>query len=81
MAFGPRAGLAVLTPLLAEPSLQLYHLLPTVHGDFLEKLSRFDEARLEFERAAMLTSNVRERELLLERVRICASRSTARQPD
>jgi RNA polymerase sigma-70 factor (ECF subfamily) len=81
MAFGPEAGLAILGPLISEPSLQHYHLLPTVHGDFLEKLSRFDEARLEFERAATLTRNARERELLLERVRICASRSTERQPD
>ena len=81
MAFGPEAGLAVLAPLITEPSLQHYHLLPTVHGDFLEKLSRFDEARLEFERAATLTRNARERELLLERVRICASRSAERQPD
>jgi RNA polymerase sigma-70 factor (ECF subfamily) len=81
MAFGPEAGLAILAPLISEPSLQRYHLLPAVHGDFLEQLCRFDEARLEFERAATLTRNARERELLLERVRTCASRSTDRQPD
>jgi RNA polymerase sigma-70 factor (ECF subfamily) len=81
MASGPQAGLAILAPLIAEPSLQGYHLLPAVHGDFLERLTRFDEARLAFERAATLTRNDRERELLLERVRTCASRSTRRQPD
>jgi RNA polymerase sigma-70 factor (ECF subfamily) len=81
MAFGPQAGLAILAPLISEPSLQRYHLLPAVHGDFLEQLCRFDEARLEFERAATLTRNARERELLLERVRICASRSSDPQPD
>jgi RNA polymerase sigma-70 factor (ECF subfamily) len=79
MAFGPQAGLAILAPLITEPSLQRYHLLPAVHGDFLERLSRFDEARLEFERAVTLTRNARERELLLERVRTCASRSSDRQ--
>ena len=81
MAFGPEAGLAILAPLISEPSLQRYHLLPAVHGDFLEQLCRFDEARLEFERAATLTRNARERELLLERVRICANRSTDREAD
>jgi predicted RNA polymerase sigma factor len=81
MALGPEAGLAILAPLITEPSLQGYHLLPAVHGDFLERLSRFEEARLAFERAATLTRNARERELLLERGRICASRSTERQPD
>ena len=52
---------------VAEPSLQGYHLLPSVRGDLLGKLGRFDEARAEFERAASLTRNARERELLLAR--------------
>jgi predicted RNA polymerase sigma factor len=72
MAFGPQAGLELVEALAAEPSLQGYHLLPTVRGDFLAKLGRFDEARSEFERAAALTRNARERELLLERARACA---------
>jgi RNA polymerase sigma-70 factor, ECF subfamily len=71
MAFGPQAGLDLLTPLMAEPSLDGYHLLPSVRGDFLFKLGRLDEARTEFERAAELTRNARERELLLERARAC----------
>jgi RNA polymerase sigma factor (sigma-70 family) len=72
MAFGPQAGLELVDALTAEPSLQSYHLLPTVRGDFLFKLGRFDEARPEFERAASLTRNGRERALLLERARACA---------
>ena len=56
-----------------EPSLKGYHLLPSVRGDLLAKLGRFDEAGREFERAASLTRNARERELLLDRVRACAS--------
>ena len=71
MAFGPEAGLALVDRLTSEPSLQNYHLLPSVRGDLLKKLSRFDEARAEFDRAAALTRNVRERELLLERARSC----------
>ena len=67
MAFGPAAGLELVDALVAEPSLESYHLLPSVRGDLLEKLGRFDEARAEFERAASLTRNARERELLLER--------------
>ena len=67
MAFGPAAGLALVDALTAEPSLEGYHLLPSVRGDLLAKLGRFDEARAEFERAASLTRNARERELLLER--------------
>ena len=67
MAFGPAAGLALVDALTAEPSLENYHLLPSVRGDLLAKLGRFDEARLEFERAASLTRNARERTLLLER--------------
>jgi RNA polymerase sigma factor (sigma-70 family) len=73
MAFGPEAGLDLVDALTAEPSLESYHLLPTVRGDLLFKLGRFTEARPEFERAAALTRNVRERELLLERARACAA--------
>jgi predicted RNA polymerase sigma factor len=67
MAFGPAAGLALVDALAAEPSLKAYHLLPGVRGDLLAKLGRLDEARTEFERAASLTRNARERQLLLER--------------
>ena len=67
MAFGPAEGLEVVDGLLAEPSMKAYHLLPSVRGDFLMKLGRFEEARAEFERAAELTRNGRERALLLER--------------
>src|SRR5205085_9730962 len=67
MAFGPAAGLEIVDELTSEPSLQSYHLLPSVRGDLLTKLGRNDEARSEFERAASLTRNARERELLLER--------------
>jgi RNA polymerase sigma factor (sigma-70 family) len=68
MAFGPAAGLECVDALLAEQSLQNYHLLPSVRGDLLNKLGRFEEARAEFQRAASLTNNARERELLLRRV-------------
>jgi predicted RNA polymerase sigma factor len=71
MAFGPQAGLDLVEALTAEPALQCYHLLPSVRGDFLFKLGRLGEARAEFERAAALTRNGRERELLLERARAC----------
>ena len=67
MAYGPAAGLEILDALTSEPSLKNYHLLPSVRGYLLAKLGRFDEARAEFERAATLTHNTRERELLLER--------------
>jgi RNA polymerase sigma-70 factor, ECF subfamily len=73
MAHGPAAGLEAVEPLLAEPSLRGYHLLPSVRGDLLRKLGRLDEARAEFERAASLTRNARERSLLLERARACAA--------
>jgi len=73
MAFGPAAGLELVDELTSEASLEGYHLLPSVRGDLLAKLSRFSEARAEFERAAALTGNVRERELLLRRARVCAS--------
>ncbi|MEA2693552.1 MAG: hypothetical protein QOJ16_2939 [Acidobacteriota bacterium] len=72
MAFGPAAGLERVDALTSEPSLQGYHLLPSVRGDLLFKLGRFDEARAELERAASLTRNARERELLLERAAACA---------
>ncbi|TLZ78974.1 MAG: RNA polymerase sigma factor [Methanobacteriota archaeon] len=71
MAFGPAAGLELVDALTAEPSLEGYHLLPSARGDLLTKLGRFDEARAEFERAALLTRNVRERELLLGRASAC----------
>jgi RNA polymerase sigma factor (sigma-70 family) len=67
MAFGPAAGLVAVDGLAEEPSLAGYHLLPSVRGDLLSKLERHDEARAEFERAATLTRNERERELLLAR--------------
>jgi len=72
MAFGPAAGLELVDALTSEPSLEAYHLLPSVRGDLLAKLGRFDEARADFERAAALTRNARERELLLERAAACA---------
>jgi RNA polymerase sigma factor (sigma-70 family) len=75
MASGPAAGLELVDALSAEPSLKSYHLLPSVRGDFLKKLGRLDEARSEFERAAELTRNARERELLLDRARACAANS------
>ena len=71
MASGPAAGLALVDVLTAEPSLEGYHLLPSVRGDLLVKLGRLDEARAEFERAAALTRNTRERTLLLERATAC----------
>jgi predicted RNA polymerase sigma factor len=73
MAFGADAGLSIVDQLLEEPSLKNYHLLPSVRGDFLHKLGRFAEARAEFERAAGMTKNARERALLLERAANCAT--------
>jgi RNA polymerase sigma factor (sigma-70 family) len=67
MADGPQAGLALIDALAGEPALKNYHLLPSVRGDLLKKLGRPDEARMEFERAAELTQNARERALLLRR--------------
>ena len=67
MAFGPAAGLEIVDQLESEPSLKNYHLLPAVRADFLLRLGRQDEARAELERAAGLTRNLRERDLLLER--------------
>jgi RNA polymerase sigma factor (sigma-70 family) len=72
MAFGPAAGLEIIDALLSDASLTSYHLLPSVRGDLLRRLGRFSEARSEFERAATLTRNARERELMLERARACA---------
>jgi RNA polymerase sigma-70 factor, ECF subfamily len=72
MAYGPQSGLVLVDALRSEPSLKNYHLLPSVRGDFLSRLGRFDEARPEFERAASLTRNARERELLLARAAECA---------
>ena len=72
MGFGPAAGLEIIDALLSEPALKSYHLLPSVRGDLLRSLGRFAEARAEFERAAALTRNARERELMLERARACA---------
>ena len=71
MAVGPAAGLEVVNPLENDPALRNYHLLPSVRGDLLKKLGRMEEARAEFERAASITRNVRERNLLLERARSC----------
>jgi predicted RNA polymerase sigma factor len=71
MAFGPAAGLELVDALRSEPSLEGYHLLPSVRGDLLAKLGRFDEARAELERAASLTRNARVRRLLLDRAAAC----------
>jgi len=71
MAYGPQAGLKVTDALLDEPSMRAYHLLPSVRGDLLYRLGRFPEARCEFERAAELARNVRDRVLLRERAAAC----------
>ena len=71
MAFGPEEALELVDALRDEPALANYHLLPTVRGDLLAKLGRLDEARVEFTRAASLTQNARERELLLRRAQTC----------
>ena len=73
MAFGPAAGLELVDALTSERVLEGYHLLPSVRGDLLVKLGRTGEARVEFERAASLTRNTRERALLLERAAACAA--------
>jgi predicted RNA polymerase sigma factor len=69
MAFGPAAGLALVDVLVGQPALAGYHLLPSVRADLLAKLGRSDEARAELTRAAALTGNAREKELLLARAR------------
>ena len=79
MAFGPAVGLELVDALTGEPSLKAYHLLPSVRGDLLFKLTRFEEARAEFERAASLTRNARERDFLLARAAACA-RETSQLP-
>ena len=72
MAFGPAAGLEIVDALIAEPTLKAYHLLPSVRGELLAKLGRADEGRVEFQRAATLTRNVREQDLLRARAAACA---------
>jgi len=71
MAFGPETALSIVEALTREPALENYHLLPSVRGDFLFRLARFDEARAAFAHAATLAGNQREREFLLGRVREC----------
>jgi len=73
MAEGPAAGLELIESLAEEPVLSNYHLLPSARADLLEKLGRFAEARLEYERAAALTQNTRQRERLLERAAACSA--------
>jgi RNA polymerase sigma-70 factor (ECF subfamily) len=73
MLMGPAAGLEIIDALAEEPALKGYHLLPSVRGDLLAKLGRHQEARTEFERAASLTENVRERDLLLARAATAAA--------
>lgn len=73
MAFGPAVGLEIVDALTTDPSLKGYHFLPSVRGDLLAKLGRSDEACVEFTRAASLTRNAREREILLKRASECAS--------
>ena len=77
MAFGPQAALEIIDRLLEEPALDSYHLLPSVRGDLLEKLGRLDEARAEFERAALLTANSRQRAALLERASVRGSQRSS----
>jgi len=77
MTYGPAAGLEIIDTLVSEPALRAYYLLPSVRGDFLFKLGRVAEAQAEFERAASLTRNARERDFLLNRARAC----TAAQPN
>jgi RNA polymerase sigma factor (sigma-70 family) len=81
MAFGPAAGLALVDRLADEPALKAYHLLPSVRGDLLQKLGRHDEARIELERAAALTRNARERQLLRDRATACAPVQTETKPN
>jgi predicted RNA polymerase sigma factor len=71
MASGPAAGLELVDQLREQPALGTYHLLPSIRGDLLKKLGRIEEARVEFERAASITRNARERNLLLARARAC----------
>jgi RNA polymerase sigma-70 factor (ECF subfamily) len=80
MAFGPAAGLEIIDAIASEPSLKAYHFLPSVRGDFLFKLGRLAEAQAEFQRAASLTQNAREREFLLGRAQACASQPSPFAP-
>ncbi len=73
LAYGPAAGLAIVDALTGEPALAKYHLLPSVRGDLLAKLGRNTEAFAEFERAAEMTRNEREKKLLLDRAQACHS--------
>ena len=77
MAFGPEAALELVDALRSEPALRDYHQLPTVRGDLLAKLGRSEEACTEFERAASLTQNARERAVLLDRMAGCTARNGA----
>jgi predicted RNA polymerase sigma factor len=81
MAYGPAAGLEIVDELQSVASLKSYHLLPSVRGDFLMKLERFDEARAEFERAASMTRNAREQTLLRARAAACAESARGRSTD
>jgi predicted RNA polymerase sigma factor len=81
MASGPAAGLELLDTLVAEASLKTYHLLPSVRGDFLFKLGRLAEAQAEFARAASLTRNARERDLLLDRAQACLGARPQPRPE
>lgn len=78
-AFGPERGLEIIEGLVGEPALKGYHLLPSVRGDLLFKVGRFAEAREEFNRAARLTQNEREREILLQRAAECDKVSGPRE--
>jgi len=80
MAFGPQAGLELVDALADQPALRHYHLLPSVRGDLLFKLGRFREAGLEFDRAAALTRNKREHDLLIGRVEACAKEASDERP-
>jgi RNA polymerase sigma factor (sigma-70 family) len=80
MAEGPAAGLAIIDAIANEPSLKNYHLLPSVRADLLYKLGRYDEARAEFQRAASLTQNSRERDFLLSRASKCDASSMGSPP-
>jgi RNA polymerase sigma factor (sigma-70 family) len=80
MAVGPAAGLELVDELRSEPALRTYHLLPAVRGDLLDRLGRWSEALAEFERAAALTRNAREREVLTQRAEECARRAAEALP-
>jgi RNA polymerase sigma-70 factor, ECF subfamily len=80
MAEGPEAALAIVETLRSEASLKSYHLLPSVRGDLLYKLGRFEEARAEFERAASLTRNSREQTFLQGRAEACSLHSSQTLP-